>query len=721
MMRRVVAWGARAVVMTVLVGPGIAMIIALDRPVAEIAGDGLDLLVAHSSDLRGGRITESLVVTLCVAVMVAAWLRIVWVAIVLVVGHWRGWDPSHLHRPAARILLRVLLLAPVALHVATPRATADSGSALLEAGRSVESRTSSKEVLLVSIAVAVGVSWRLRRERSHSVRTDEAYVIDDASTSFESEVVRHGDDVAFERLERVVRSCAMAEGCRIRWLVHHRSGLIHVECEPSAVRDEDLAHRDQRATHVHREPWKKVSDRVHRLDAEMDLTETGGAGVRADVRLPILLPVGLTDAGEVWVNVESVGRFTVEGRDSAADAVWDGLCQSLALSPWHSSVHVISDLDNTLQGRRQLLTHDIAGARDIAAVLHSSESPSVLLVSDGDSRSVCVHGARDESHTSTFCGLQRRGETWYLMPMQSPIYPTTCRPQDRSAIVGLIGNTSEVVRCRSRSNRSQRADLHRHARDILAEVSFVVRVMGRPCVEHVDGGEVSFERSRSEELVVWLALHPDRRRRSTARAEMWNVPVKDATFSNVTSDVRRSLTAQEMPPTDEQWLSATLTDEMPLHRRIVTDVSLLASCLEHARRDPDDGGADLLAFGLGYVRGCPLEGSRYLWRDTTGISTQIALLIVRAATMCAEMALDRGDVEGLYWSTSQGLMAVPGHEGLVALRMRQHAHNGDTASLSAEWEAYCRSLTTDDWGDARPSPKMVDLWFTLSGASRDVQ
>jgi hypothetical protein len=239
--------------------------------------------------------------------------------------------------------------------------------------------------------------------------------------------------------------------------------------------------------------------------------------------------------------------------------------------------------------------------------------------------------------------------------------------------------------------------------------------MGRPSVEHVDRGEVVFERSRSEELVVWLALHPDRRRRSAARSDIWNVPVKDATFSNITSDVRRSMTAHELPPTGDQWLSVTLTDDMPLHPRIVTDVNILETCLDHARRWPEDGGADVLAFGLKSVRGCPLEGSRYLWRDTTGISTEIAMLIVRAAMLCAEMALERGDVETLYWSTAKGLLAVPGHEGLVSLRMRQHAENGDRASLSAEWESYCRSLMSDDWGDAQPSQRMVDLWFSLSG------
>jgi hypothetical protein len=196
---------------------------------------------------------------------------------------------------------------------------------------------------------------------------------------------------------------------------------------------------------------------------------------------------------------------------------------------------------------------------------------------------------------------------------------------------------------------------------------------------------------------------------------MWNVPVKDSTFSNITSDVRRTLTAFELPPEGDQWLSVTLNDDLPLHRQIVTDVSLLEKSVEYARRYPEDGGGEVLMFALEYVRGCPFDGSRYLWRDATGLATDIAMLIVRSSMLCAEMALEVGDVDMVHRSTTKGLCAVPGHEGLVSIRMRQHARHGDRASLATEWESYCRSLMNDDWGDARPSSKMVDLWRSLSG------
>lgn len=70
--------------------------------------------------------------------------------------------------------------------------------------------------------------------------------------------------------------------------------------------------------------------------------------------------------------------------------------------------------------------------------------------------------------------------------------------------------------------------------------------------------------------------------------------------------------------------------------------------------------------------------------------------------------------EGVYWATAQGLLAIPGHEDLVIRRMELHARSGDHASLCAEWQAYCRALASDDWGDVDPSPKMVGVWRQLS-------
>ena len=73
------------------------------------------------------------------------------------------------------------------------------------------------------------------------------------------------------------------------------------------------------------------------------------------------------------------------------------------------------------------------------------------------------------------------------------------------------------------------------------------------------------------------------------------------------------------------------------------------------------------------------------------------------------------DMDGVYWATGKGLLAVPGHEDLVAQRMRLHADRQDQSALRAEWQGYCRALANDEWGDASPSRMMVELWRELSG------
>ena len=56
-----------------------------------------------------------------------------------------------------------------------------------------------------------------------------------------------------------------------------------------------------------------------------------------------------------------------------------------------------------------------------------------------------------------------------------------------------------------------------------------------------------------------------------------------------------------------------------------------------------------------------------------------------------------------------GLLVLPGHEELIALRMRAHAVRGDTAGVRLEWEQYERALAADSWSGDEPSPKLAAL------------
>jgi hypothetical protein len=240
---------------------------------------------------------------------------------------------------------------------------------------------------------------------------------------------------------------------------------------------------------------------------------------------------------------------------------------------------------------------------------------------------------------------------------------------------------------------------------------FVAGVLGPVSVTTADGDRVKFARARSEELVVWLATHPSKRFRSMARADMWAEPVKDSTFANITSDARKAL--QSMGG-GASGLGVTLNDELVLSG-VVSDIEILRRCVDHARRWPEDGGMEALRYGLSLVRGTPFSGASYIWSDSAGLATEAVMLVVRAAGMLADMSADANDPDGVYWATGQGLLAVPGQEDLLAVRLRLHAERQDRVGLNTEWRAYLRMLAADPWSDGAPSPAMAHLWTQLGG------
>ena len=113
------------------------------------------------------------------------------------------------------------------------------------------------------------------------------------------------------------------------------------------------------------------------------------------------------------------------------------------------------------------------------------------------------------------------------------------------------------------------------------------------------------------------------------------------------------------------------------------------------------------------VRGMPFEGTSYLWPDAEGITSNLVLLATSAAAELARHHLTLGQIDGVFWATGQGLRVLPGHEDLIALRMRAHASNGDLAGVRNEWQCYERVIAADPWSDGEPATKLVELRHQL--------
>ena len=245
----------------------------------------------------------------------------------------------------------------------------------------------------------------------------------------------------------------------------------------------------------------------------------------------------------------------------------------------------------------------------------------------------------------------------------------------------------------------------------------VVGLLGGVEIRTRDGDRGEFVRSKTVELIAWLATHRNRGTRSGARTALWELDVRDATFANVVSEARRGLARLVAPPEDEEWVARTLTDELPLHELVATDAELVEERLAHARLQPPPLAIETLRPAVELIRDMPFSGTGYLWPDAEGITSNLVLLAISAAGEFAGHALSLGDTEAVFWATGRGLRVLPGHEDLIGLRMRAHAHAGDLAGVRQEWETYERVLVADPWSDGEPAPKLLALRHDLLSSS----
>ena len=247
--------------------------------------------------------------------------------------------------------------------------------------------------------------------------------------------------------------------------------------------------------------------------------------------------------------------------------------------------------------------------------------------------------------------------------------------------------------------------------------AFVVRLLGPVRVESSDGVVVEFERSKALELVAWLATHRSRPTRGRARAALWEVDVRSATFHNVISDARRSMARLVAPPEGEEWIARSDMEILPLHSSVVCDLELVEHALSVCSGLDDTEAIAVLRPVVELLEGSPFSGTDYLWSDAEGIASAAVLAATSAATQLALRCLALGDVQGVFSATGHGLAVLPGHEELVSLRMRAHAEAGDRAGVRDEWERYLRILAADAWpgdGDGvTPPPKLLALRRTL--------
>ncbi len=471
------------------------------------------------------------------------------------------------------------------------------------------------------------------------------------------------------------------------------------------------------------------------LGAQVSLVELGLAAGDSLQPCPALWHVGTSsDGGDVYVDVEGWGAVAIDS--PAAPAVLSAAIASFAYSPFREQSKLLVAgvaSDPRLPAVERL--GDVADALPVAvgaaagvalAARHASTlelraeasgelyEPTVLVIDapvdieqlaeigGGRGLAVVVRGAVDAP-----CVLRAAGDVHVLEPLGIEVQPVGLDAAQVSAVVDLVRTAREPLTAASPSVEPF-IDITRTSYED-PEWDLMVKVLGPVDVVSAAGERVEFDRAKALELVVWLSQHRKRPTRSSARAELWDVDIRDASFANVVSDARRAMARAVPPPDGDEWIGRTLTDDLPLHPRVVTDAELLALRVTASRSMPRSAAMDVLREGLTMVTDLPFAGTSYLWPDAGGHTSSLVLLATGAATQLAEWYLEADDIDGVFWATGHGLRVLPGHEELIALRMRAHAARGDLAGVRQEWETYERSLLADSWSLAAPSPKLTTL------------
>lgn len=493
------------------------------------------------------------------------------------------------------------------------------------------------------------------------------------------------------------------------------------------------------------EPFSSTNDRWHLAAATAtDSLCTAARPVGAPCVGLVQLGVTTPDARDLYVDLEALTILAVDAEADRADAVVTAIAATLGTSVLAEVAQLVGvgldpatfvghrhhvgcdsfdaalDLATSLLGSTALATESTFALRTRMAGGEAWEPAIVLVASDyvseveGAVPAVAVPGLAvvvAGPHGTARHTLVDGASTWRLEPLGIDVVPFGLDGDELAAVTELVDHASSALQ--STHDRGDDADETADGEATIPEWSLLVRLLGPVDVIDEQGDAAVFERSKTRELIAWLATHRQRSTRTLARTALWDLDVRDATFSNVVSEARRAMARLVEPAPGDEWLGRTLTEELPLHSMVRTDAELVEHRLAASRRCPTEDAIEMLRPAVEMVRGMPFEGTSYLWPDAEGITSNLVLLATSAAAELARHYLTLGQIDGVFWATGQGLRVLPGHEDLIALRMRAHASNGDLAGVRNEWQCYERVIAADPWSDGEPATKLVELRHQL--------
>ncbi len=481
-----------------------------------------------------------------------------------------------------------------------------------------------------------------------------------------------------------------------------------------------------------------VEDDGHewRLDPDAELEELQRRAEDQVTVLPALISLGASPEGPLLVDLEALGTLSVEGDQARVAAFLSGAAVELTSAPWAEGIDlrvvggppalagvegvtVVDDVDSLVAEltSRATAVADALGSRPstLAARLDEpgEEWPPTVVVVAGpgpldrveELAALAVPGAG----IAVVVPGPVEGATWRLAVVADGFARLEPLGLDvRAAAIDAvdvnIGSLDEEAIAGTASLLAA-AD---HDEDVAPLVELGA---GGPCgvrrprrrrpevwvdvlgpVEVTGWAEPVGKRRKLEELVTYLALHPERPvAGERIRCAVWTeTEVSAKTFVQAVSRTRRHLGGPAFLPEAAAGAYGLARDKVGCSWSLFKELTAAAAS---ARSHPSEA-MGLWSEALALVRGEPFAGATkgtYVWAWSEQLVYEMQVAITRAADALATLALAHDDPDTALWATRQGLLAMPEQLSLFDWEMRVAAHRRDLDGLNAAFRARRRA------------------------------
>jgi len=392
---------------------------------------------------------------------------------------------------------------------------------------------------------------------------------------------------------------------------------------------------------------------------------------------PVVIPLGV--AGERLISLTlRVGEcVSIDATADHTAAVLRHVLNTVALAPWLCDPTIIVhgfSANEVIGHERLVIANSVSEACEqaITAKNHSAATTVILIAQsyhddfDGLAEHgvmVVTTGVTSSSHVTR---IVREANLWRISTTNECFQPYGVSSSEAEMLRQTVTALTTLV-----SDAPSQFEQHHAVPDMLGMPwHTMIRIFGPVQVMHRGGAELMFRKSKSVELLCWLAFHRDRPTVSMARTALWEIDVQDATFHNVLSELRHGLALGGL----EDGAGRRNKQRLFLDDRVIADSDLLRRALLQTETMHPSESLTVLRDTLASVQGLPFASVNYSWADAEGITSTLVWLVTRAVECAAELASRCGDHTALLEVTAAGLRMSPGDEQFLSLCKQQPAN-----------------------------------------------